>query len=65
MDAKNISQALSCVYLCKDTNLKAIHNKNIGLPLDDDWLYEIFKVQKPADYDKKKADAEAQKEALR
>ena len=39
--------------------------KNMGLPLDDDWLYETFKVQKPADYDKKKADAEAQKEALR
>ncbi len=33
-----------CAYLCKDTNLKAIHNKNMGLPLDDDWLYETFKV---------------------
>lgn len=39
--------------------------KNMGLPMDDDWLYETFKVQKPQDYEQKKAEAEAQKEAIR
>lgn len=39
--------------------------KNMGLPMDDDWLYETFKVQKPSDYEQKKAEAEAQKEAIR
>jgi phage gp29-like protein len=37
----------------------------MGLPMDDDWLYETFGVEKPKDYDKKKAEIEAQKEALR
>lgn len=39
--------------------------KNMGLPMDDDWLYETFGVEKPADYDRQKADAEARREALR
>ena len=33
--------------------------------MDDDWLYETFGVEKPKDYDKQKADALAQKEAIR
>ena len=37
----------------------------MGLPMDDDWLYETFGVEKPKDYDRKKAEIEAQKEALR
>lgn len=37
----------------------------MGLPMDDDWLYETFGVEKPKDYDQKKAEIEAQKEALR
>lgn len=37
----------------------------IGLPLDDDYLYETFGVKKPDDYDTIKAEKEAQKNALR
>lgn len=39
--------------------------QGMGLPMDDDWLYETFGVEKPKDYDKQKADALAQKEAIR
>lgn len=39
--------------------------KAMGLPMDDDWLYETFGVEKPKDYDQQKADALAQKEAIR
>ncbi|MBQ0075091.1 MAG: DUF935 family protein [Prevotella sp.] len=39
--------------------------KNMGLPMDDDWLYETFSVEKPKDYDQQKAEAEARKDALR
>lgn len=39
--------------------------QSMGLPMDDDWLYETFGVEKPKDYDKQKADALAQKEAIR
>lgn len=39
--------------------------KDMGLPMDDDWLYETFGVEKPKDYDRQKADAGAKKEALR
>lgn len=39
--------------------------KTMGLPMDNDWLYETFKVQKPSDYDKQLAEAEAQKQAIR
>lgn len=39
--------------------------KSMGLPMDDDWLYETFSVEKPKDYDQQKADAIAQKEAIR
>lgn len=38
--------------------------QSMGLPMDDDWLYETFGVEKPKDYDKQKADAMAQKEAI-
>lgn len=38
--------------------------KNMGLPMDDDWLYETFGVEKPKDYDQQKADALALKQAL-
>lgn len=36
----------------------------LGLPLDDDYLYETFKVQKPDNYEIQKADKAAQKEAV-
>lgn len=39
--------------------------QGMGLPMDDDWLYETFGVEKPKDYDRLKADALAQKEAIR
>lgn len=39
--------------------------QSMGLPMDDDWLYETFGVEKPKDYDKQKADTLAQKEAIR
>lgn len=39
--------------------------QSMGLPMDDDWLYETFGVEKPKDYDKQKAEKEAQKEAVR
>lgn len=39
--------------------------KNMGLPLDDDWLYETFGVEKPHNYDQQKAEAEAHREAMR
>ena len=38
--------------------------KNMGLPMDDDWLYETFGVEKPKDYDQQKADALALKQSL-
>lgn len=38
--------------------------KNMGLPMDDDWLYETFGIEKPKDYDQQKADALALKQAL-
>lgn len=39
--------------------------QGMGLPMDDDWLYETFGVEKPKDYNKQKADALAQKDAIR
>lgn len=39
--------------------------KNMGLPMDDDWLYETFGVEKPKDYDKQKAKAEEQRLAIK
>lgn len=39
--------------------------QQMGLPMDDDWLYDTFSVQKPKNYAEQKADAEAKKEALR
>jgi phage gp29-like protein len=39
--------------------------KNMGLPMEDDWLYETFKVQKPANYNEQIAAAKAQKDAIR
>ncbi len=39
--------------------------QGMGLPMDDDWLYETFCVEKPRDYDRQKAEAEARKDALR
>lgn len=38
---------------------------SMGLPMDDDYLYETFAVRKPADYDAIKAAKEAEKAALR
>ena len=28
--------------------------QQMGLPLDDDWLYEQFGIEKPKDYDRQK-----------
>ena len=39
--------------------------QSMGLPMDDDWLYETFGVEKPKDYDRQKAEAQANKEAVR
>lgn len=39
--------------------------QSMGLPMDDDWLYETFSVVKPKDYGQQKAEAEARKVALR
>lgn len=38
--------------------------KDMGLPMDDDWLYKTFGVEKPEDYDRQKAQKEAEKQAL-
>lgn len=59
------------VYAHKDkTDPQAMLNivqgmKNIGLPMDDDWIYETFGIEKPKDYDQQKEQAEAQKQAIR
>ena len=37
----------------------------LGLPIDDDYLYETFGIEKPKDYDKLKAQAQERKDALR
>ena len=39
--------------------------KEMGLPMDDDWLYETFGIEKPKDYDKQKESIEAQKQVIR
>lgn len=36
----------------------------LGLPMDDDYLYETFKVRRPDNYDRIKAEKAAQKEAV-
>ena len=38
---------------------------SMGLPIDDDYLYETFCVKKPDNYLQLKADKEAQREAMR
>lgn len=59
------------IYARKDrldpaTNLQIVQGlHSIGLPMDDDWLYETFSIQKPDNYDQLVADREAQREALR
>lgn len=58
------------IYARKDrldptTNLQIVQGLHaIGLPMDDDWLYETFSIQKPDDYDKIKAQKEVEREAL-
>lgn len=42
--------------------LQKLHT--MGLPLDDDYLYETFGVRKPENYDAIKAEKEAQKAAI-
>ena len=41
-----------------------VQMNSIGLPIDDDYLYTTFGIDKPADYDKIKADKEASKQAI-
>lgn len=33
----------------------------MGLPISDDYLYETFDIDKPEDYEKRKADMEEEK----
>lgn len=37
----------------------------MGLPMDDDYLYETFRVRKPDNYDELKAQKEAERAAMR
>lgn len=37
----------------------------MGLPMDDDYLYNTFGIEKPANYDQLKAEKEAQRQQLR
>ncbi len=47
------------------TNLQIVQGLHaIGLPMDDDWLYETFSIQKPDNYDAVKAQREAERAAL-
>ena len=43
--------------------VKGLHD--IGLPLDDDWLYNTFTIAKPKDYDRQKSEAQAHRDAMR
>ena len=58
------------IYARKDrldptTNLQIVQGlHSIGLPMDDDWLYETFSIQKPENYDEIKAQREAERTAL-
>ena len=38
---------------------------NMGLPISDDYLYETFEIDKPDDYDARKADIQARAEEER
>ena len=37
---------------------------SMGLPMDDDWLYQTFGIEKPKDYDKIKKEKEEAKKAI-
>ena len=58
------------VYARKDrldptTNLQIVQGLSaMGLPMDDDWLYETFSIQKPENYDEIKAQKDAERAAL-
>ncbi len=58
------------IYARKDrldpsTNLQIVQGLHaIGLPMDDDWLYETFSIQKPDNYEEIKAQKEAERQAL-
>lgn len=38
---------------------------SMGLPIDDDYLYETFAIEKPKDYDAIKAEKQAEKERIK
>lgn len=38
---------------------------SMGLPMDDDYLYETFSVRKPDNYDELKLMKEAERQAMR
>lgn len=38
---------------------------SMGLPIDDDYLYDTFCVKKPDNYEQLKAEKQAEKEAMR
>lgn len=58
------------VYACKDKvspsqQIDIVQKlSSMGLPIDDDYLYETFGVVKPRDYEQQKADKAARREAL-
>ena len=48
-----------------DQQLRIVQGLNaLGLPFDDDWLYQTFGIEKPKDYDKIKLEKEEAKKAM-
>jgi hypothetical protein len=37
---------------------------SMGLPMDDDWLYQTFGIEKPKDYDRIKKERDEAKKAM-
>ena len=54
-DKINVAQQIDIVQKCS----------NMGLPIDDDYLYDTFGIEKPKDYNAIKEQKNAEKEALK
>ena len=54
-DKIDVAQQIDIVQKCS----------NMGLPIDDDYLYDTFGIEKPKDYNALKEQKNAEKEALR
>ena len=54
-DKINVAQQIDIVQKCS----------NMGLPIDDDYLYDTFGIEKPKDYNALKEQKNAEKEALK